>query len=85
MGNLIESIEKEMIPSELLNDYWVGPHNVLVPKSIKEVKARDGSNVLSKKGYTTEMNPRLPIPTASEYRQKYAELGPGGYYYWKAQ
>ena len=60
--------------------YWFGPYNIRVPKSINTIVAKDGFNTMTQDGCETEMGVIQPI-SEQEYKQKYAVLIDGYYYY----
>lgn len=63
-------------------DYWRGPYGVLVYKDDDGIVANDGYNILYKDGSVTEKF-MINAPQMNEkiYKQKYATLINGKYYY----
>lgn len=62
--------------------YWLGPYDIRVPISIKEIVAKDGYNTLYQNGGETQVEINSPI-TESAYKKKYAIYDANdGYYYW---
>lgn len=63
-------------------NYWVGPHGVLVSKSIHSVPIGDGSNSIYDDGSVTKVKQDvLNILNKNAYRKKYAIKKHGKYYY----
>jgi len=72
--------------AEIEPNHWAGPHEVLVPNSIKSVVARDGYNTMYKNGMETEKKCYNHI-SPEAYREKYATLDKktGKWYYGKTE
>jgi len=65
-------------------DFWIGPYNIRVSKSIKSVVAEDGYNSLYSDGTETEKYETLNIEMTQElYLKMYAEKRDDGYYWYK--
>jgi hypothetical protein len=63
--------------------YWIGPHGMLVPSTVKSVTASDGYNMLYSDGTETEMWSEQKAPTKEEYLAKYAQQrGSDGLYFY---
>ncbi len=70
------------IPSfQVLNNYWIGPYGILVPSKIESIVSADGVSVL-RMDQSDVLDGKV-ILTETQYKDKYAELGTGGYYFWK--
>ena len=78
-----EDLRKQLDDIEInnKNDYWLGPYNIRIPNSIEDVRSTDGCNMLSKDGSETERFIRSPSPSEKEYKEKYAKLVDGIWYY----
>ena len=64
--------------------YWVGPYGVLIPSYIESVISDDGCNKYYSDGTETEMHgDSSEYMTLEQYRNKYAEEGTHGLWYWK--
>lgn len=77
------SLRLAALPCEPPRDddgFWRGPYDVLVPKTINQVPARDGFNRHSKDGSVTEMGVPTPLSEA-EWKAKYAYKKDGKWYY----
>ena len=66
-------------------DYWIGPHGMLVPNTIKDVMDEDCCNTLYDDGSVTEMGSNIVPLTKEEYLAKYAEKRDDGLYYFRQQ
>jgi hypothetical protein len=62
--------------------FWLGPHGVRVPEKFGQCKAIDGHNNLFSFGAETEMVRGRPL-SRDEYRNRFAELRPDGFYWYK--
>lgn len=61
-------------------DFWEGPYEVWVPRTINDVPARDGRNRQYQTGGATKMKVYPPL-TESEWKAKYAYEKNGRWYY----
>lgn len=63
-------------------NFWIGPHDVLVPNNISTIIASDGLNRLCKDGMRTEVYNPNPL-TKEQYFTKYTEVRSDGYRWYK--
>lgn len=65
-----------------MDSYWIGPYNIRVHNSIKEIVAADGYNTLRIDGTHTNIWSNIVI-TEQQYKEKYTIIDADGNYYWK--